>query len=237
MKFSVLMSVYKNDISEYLNQAIESVLNQTIKPNEIVIVVDGSISIELKDILEKYKEKYDIFKIIYLKENQGLGDALRIGLKYCTYNIVARMDSDDISVPNRFEKQVQEFEKDKDLDIVGGQIYEFIDNKENIICSREVPLENDDIYKYAKKRCPFNHVTVMFKKDSVLNSGGYLKWYNNEDYYLWIRMMESKSKFKNVPEYLVYVRVGNEMYQRRGGIQYFKSEYRITKVFIQQKDY
>ena len=232
MKFSVLMSVYKKDIPEYLNQAIESVLNQTIKPSEIVIVVDGPVSIELKDILEKYKGEYDIFKIIYLKENQGLGDALRIGMKYCTYNIVARMDSDDISVSNRFENQIREFETDKNLDIVGGQIYEFIDNKENIICSRNVPLENNDIYKYAKKRCPFNHMTVMFKKDSVLKCGGYLHWYNNEDYYLWIRMIENNAKLKNIPEYLVNVRVGKEMYQRRGGIQYFKSEYRITKIFI-----
>lgn len=232
MKFSVLMSVYKNDVCEYLNQAIESILDQTVKPNEIVIVVDGPISTNLKNILKEYEKKYNIFKIIYLEKNQGLGNALRVGLEQCSYNIVARMDSDDISVSNRFEKQIKEFEIDKDLDIVGGQIYEFINNKENIICSREVPIENDDIYEYAKKRCPFNHVTVMFKKNSVLKCGGYLDWYNNEDYYLWIRMMESKAKFKNIPAYLAYARVGNKMYQRRGGIKYFKSEYRITKIFI-----
>lgn len=234
MKFSVLMSVYKNDNPEYLIQAINSItLEQIVKPNEIIIVVDGLIPIELEEVLEQYKEKCDYLKTVYLKENRGLGEALKVGLEHCTYNIVARMDSDDISVPNRFEKQIREFEKNNEIDIVGGQIYEFIDNKENIICSREVPLENKKIYKYAKKRCPFNHVTVMFKKDKILNCGGYLSWYNNEDYYLWIRMMENKAKFKNIPEFLVYVRVGDAMYQRRGGIKYFKSEYRIAKIFIQ----
>jgi hypothetical protein len=119
------------------------------------------------------------------------------------------------------------FENDEDLSIVGGNIKEFIDSPDNFVSIREVPAEDPEIKAYLKKRCPFNHMTVMFKYSDVMKAGGYVDWFCNEDYYLWIRMYESGSKFKNIPENLVFARVGNGMYGRRGGFEYFKSELKL----------
>lgn len=235
MKFSVLISVYEKDRAEHVKEAIESIINQTLKPSEIVLVEDGPISKELENLIEEFEKKYKLFKIIKLKENQGLGNALRIGLENCSYEIVARMDSDDICVKDRFAKQIQCFEEDENLSIVGGIIEEFIENKQNIVGKREVPLETEEIRDYTKSRCPFNHMTVMFKKEDVLKVGNYIEWHYNEDYYLWIRMYLANCKFKNLNDTLVYVRVGNEMYQRRGGYKYFKSETGIQKFMLKNK--
>lgn len=236
MEFSVLISVYKNDEKEYLKEALDSVINQTVKPNEIVLVEDGPISEELNNFIDNYANdsKYE-FKIIKLNKNQGLGNALRIGLENCKYQIVARMDSDDICLPNRFEKQILEFEKNKNLSILGGMIEEFIETPENIIGKREVPLEDNDIKEYLKSRCPFNHMTVMFKKDDVIKVGNYIEWHYNEDYYLWLRMYLAGCYFKNLEDTLVYVRVGEEMYKRRGGYEYFKSEKKVQKYMLENK--
>lgn len=235
MKFSVLMSTYIKDKPEFLKEALDSIINQTIKPNEIVLVEDGPVSEELEKLIKEYENKYEILKVIRQKENTGLGNALRIGLEKCSYPLVARMDSDDISDLGRFEKQLKCFEEDKNLSIVGGFIEEFIDIRENIVGIREVPLENEKIREYTKSRCPFNHMTVMFKKDDVIKVGNYIEWHYNEDYYLWIRMYLANLKFKNLKDTLVYVRVGNEMYQRRGGYKYFKSEAGIQKYMLKNK--
>lgn len=235
MEFSVLMSVYKNDKKEFLKLAIDSVINQTIKPNEIVLVEDGPVPDEIEQLIKEYEKNYNIFKIVRNKENAGLGNALKIGLQECRYNLVARMDSDDISVPDRFEKQLKEFEKDKELSIVGGFIEEFIDDTSNIVGIRDVPLEDKDIKQYIKSRCPLNHMTVMFKKEEVLKVGNYIEWHYNEDYYLWLRMYLANCKFKNLSYTLVKVRVGNEMYKRRGGLEYFKSEASLQKFMLKNK--
>ena len=175
------------------------------------------------------------FKVIYLEENQGHGNARRIGLENCSYDLVALMDADDISLDNRFYFQLKAFSYDPSLDIVGGQITEFIDEPTNIIGRRVVPEKHDEIQKYMKKRCPMNQVSVMFKKQAVKDAGGYIDWYCEEDYYLWIRMFLNGSKFANVPENLVNVRVGNEMSARRGGIKYYKSEKRVQKFLLSSK--
>lgn len=235
MKFSVLMSVYKNDKPEFLKSAIDSVINQTVAPDEIVIVVDGPVDNNIVELLNNYKEKYEIFKIVFLEENLGLGNALAIGVNNCSYDLIARMDSDDISTEKRFEKQLNEFKNDENLSIVGGQIEEFIDIQANIIGKRNVPIEDKEIKEYIKSRCPFNHMTVMFKKADVQKAGGYIEWHFNEDYYLWIRMYLKDCKFKNLDDTLVYARVGNEMYKRRGGMKYFKSEAGIQKYMLSNK--
>lgn len=234
MKFSVLMSVYKNDKKEFLKTALDSVINQTIKPNEIVLVEDGPIDEDMENLIKDYEEKYDLLKVIRQKENTGLGNALRIGLQECTYDIIARMDADDISVNDRFEKQLKEFENDKELSIIGGFIEEFTDEN-TVVGLRDVPLENQEIKEYIKSRCPLNHMTVMFKKEDVLKAGNYIEWHYNEDYYLWIRMYLADCKFKNLSDILVKVRVGNEMYMRRGGYEYFKSEAKIQKFMLENK--
>ena len=230
-KFSVCMSVYKNDRPEYVDIAIQSIfIKQTVKPNEIVLVVDGPISIELESLIDNYAIKYsEIFTIIKLEKNQGLGNALRVAVVKAKYDWVARMDSDDIAAPDRFEKQKSFLQANLDVDIVGGQITEFIDVESNIVGLRNVPLLSADINVYIKARCPFNHMTVMFRKDKILAVGNYIDWHYNEDYFLWIRMFLAGCQFANLPETLVNVRVGKEMYQRRGGWKYFLSEAKLQK--------
>ena len=230
-KFSVCMSVYKNDRPEYVDIAIQSIfIKQTVKPNEIVLVVDGPISMELESLIDNYSTKYsEIFTIIKLEKNQGLGNALRVAVEKAKYDWVARMDSDDIAAPDRFEKQKSFLQENLDVDIVGGQITEFIDVESNIVGLRNVPLLSADINVYIKARCPFNHMTVMFRKDKILAVGNYIDWHYNEDYFLWIRMFLAGCQFANLPETLVNVRVGKEMYQRRGGWKYFLSEAKLQK--------
>ncbi len=164
------------------------------------------------------------FKIIHLPTNQGHGVARRKSLETCSHGLVALMDADDISVPNRFEKQLRVFMINPKVDIVGGQIAEFNDDPASPTGMRRVPLTDEELKKYLKKRCPFNQVSVMFKKETVEKAGGYQDWYCNEDYYLWARMALKGAKFANVPDTLVNVRTGNGMSARRGGWQYFKSE-------------
>ncbi len=223
--FSVAISVYKSDNPVFFDRALNSITeNQTITPNEIVLVVDGPVSDSLNDVISKYENKYDIFRIIRLEKNGGLGNALKIAVENATFELIARMDSDDISLPTRFEEQLRYFQENPEIDIVGGNITEFIGKENNIIGQRLVPVSNEAIREYMKERCAMNHVSVMYKKIAVQNAGGYQDWFWNEDYYLWIRMWLNGATFANTGSVLVNVRVGEEMYQRRGGAKYFESE-------------
>ncbi len=232
-KFSVSICVYGGDNAHHFDLAMQSIFNQTLKPDEVVLVVDGPIGEDINSVILKYQN--DSLKIIRLEKNVGHGDARRIGLENCTYDLVALMDADDICTEDRFKKQIDVFSKNPELSIVGGQITEFIEDTSNIVGQRIVPLEDNAIKEYMKKRCPMNQVTVMFKKSDVLSVGGYIDWYCEEDYYLWIRMALSNLKFANVRDILVNVRVGNEMYQRRGGLKYFKSEAKLQKFMLDNK--
>lgn len=234
-KFSVCCSIYKNDKVDFVREAFDSILvHQGLIPSEIVLVQDGPVSDELSRLLLEYSDKYrDIFNIIKLPNNGGLGNALMISVENARYNIIARMDSDDIAAPDRFEKQINYLEKHPDCDIVGGQITEFIESADNIVGKREVPLQNDEIYKYMKSRCAFNHPTVMFRKEAVLKAGNYKDWFWNEDYYLWIRMMMNHCVMANLPDVLVNMRSGLDQYARRGGKRYFDSEVGIKKLMLE----
>ncbi len=221
-KFSVLMSIYSKEIPKNFKECMESILSQTVLPDEIVIVEDGLLTKELYDSIEEYVEKSSIFiKRVKLEKNLGLGLALARGITECNYDLIARMDTDDICVNNRFEKQIKEFEKDSELDICGSHIDEFIDTPTNIVDTRKVPLYNKEIKKYQKMRDSFNHMTVMYKKESVLRAGNYENVLLMEDTMLWTRMIMSGIKAKNIDESLVLARVGNDMYKRRGGLSYF----------------
>jgi glycosyltransferase involved in cell wall biosynthesis len=236
MNFSVLMSVYYKDNPLYLKQAIESVVNQTYKASEIVLVKDGQLTKELDDVINEYQMNYkNLLIVLQLKTNMGLGDALQVGLLKCTNEIIARMDSDDICELNRFEKQIKEFEKDKELALLGGIIEEFIDDPMKPISKRMVPYSVEEINDYLKKRCPFNHMTVMFRKSAVLKVGGYIKWFNNEDYSLWVRLIASGAKTRNLQDILVHVRVNTDSYGRRGGWKYFKSEETIQRDMLKRR--
>lgn len=235
-KFSVLMSVYRNDNPAYLRSAVESIsTNQTVRPEEIILIVDGPIPSELSDTIKRLTLEISYLKPCYLEQNGGLGNALRIGMNMSTNELVARMDSDDISTSNRFAKQIEYMKEHPDCDIVGGQITEFIDSEDNIVGKREVPVSNSDIHRWIKKRCPFNHMSVMFRRSKVLEVGNYIDWHFNEDYYLWIRMAEAGCRFANLPDTLVNVRVGKEMYARRGGWKYFKSEKGLQDYMLSHK--
>lgn len=234
LKFSVSMCVYERDNPVWFKVAVESILNQTVMPDEVVLVVDGPVPSTLGEIIEEY-EKSDIFKVVWLKENVGHGNARRIGLENCSYELVALMDADDISAPFRFEKQLECFQKNSNLAIAGGNITEFVETPQNIVGRRTVPQKDSDIKEYMKIRCPMNQVTVMFKLDCVQSVGGYIDWFCEEDYYLWLRMHLAGMEFANIPEDLVNVRVGKEMYQRRGGIEYFRSEAKLQKFMLQKK--
>lgn len=234
-KFSVLMSVYKKDKCEQVKEAIESIINQTVKPDEIVIVEDGPIPETIEKLVNDYQKEKDGFKIVSLKKNVGLGNALNAGLKECSYDLVARMDSDDVSVKDRFEKQLKEFEKDTTLSVVGGWISEFVEEVTKSVGIREVPLNNEDIAIQIKSKNPFNHMSVMFRKKDVLEAGGYQDFFYYEDYYLWIRMLLKNMKFKNINSVLVNARIGEDMYQRRGGWKYYKSGVKLQNFMLKNK--
>lgn len=233
-KFSVSMCVYKGDRADWFQKAVDSVLNQSLPPDEVVLVVDGSIPEDLEGMVTQF-ERMDIFKVIRLETNQGHGNARRIGLDACTYELVALMDADDICCDERFEKQIEVYKSDPTLSLIGGDIAEFIGEEENIVGHRIVPETYGEIVAFLKKRCPFNQMTVMFKKSDVEKVGGYIDWYCEEDYYLWIRMYLAGMKFKNIPLTLAKVRVGKDMYNRRGGWKYFKSEAKLQKYMKDKK--
>lgn len=234
--FSVCTSIYRNDKPEFVREALDSMLvHQSVKPNEIILVQDGPVPSELSDLLSEYEGRYPkVMYVIRLEKNGGLGNALRLGVENAKYGIIARMDSDDICLPDRFEKQLAYLETHAECDIVGGQMTEFIGEPVNIVGRREVPLTNEEIYEYMKSRCALNHVTVMFRKEAVMKAGNYQDWFWNEDYYLWVRMMMAGCKFANIPDVAVNVRSGADQYARRGGKKYFDSEIGIKKLMLEK---
>lgn len=233
--FSVCMSVYKNDNTRNFFDAVISIYEQTCPPDEIILVIDGSIPQVLQDTINDLVRQISIIKVIPLTQNMGHAIARQTGLDAAKNDLCAVMDADDISVPNRFEKQLEAFEEHPEVSVVGGLINEFINKIDNVVGTRIVPEKDADIKDYLKSRCPMNLVTVMMKKSDVMKVGGYLDWYCEEDYYLWIRLTLAGYRFYNIQENLVNVRVGEEMYKRRGGMCYFKSEAKLQKYLFDHK--
>ena len=234
--FSIAISVYKSDNPVFFDRALSSITElQTIMPDEVVLVVDGPVSAELNEVINKYEKKYDAFNVIRLEKNGGLGNALKIAVENAKYDLIARMDSDDVSLPTRFEEQLKYFIKYPNIDIVVGDITEFIGDESNIVGKRSVPTTNEEIREYMKKRCAFNHMSVMYRKHAVQDAGGYQDWFWNEDYYLWIRMWMNGAVFANTGAVLVNVRAGEEMYKRRGGDKYFTSEKQLQDYMLKHK--
>lgn len=237
-KYSVLMSVYYKEKPEYLQQSIESILNQTVPTDDFVLVYDGPLTPELDSVVEKYSTLH----VVRLKENGGLGNALNEGMKYCQHELIARMDSDDISRPDRCEREQEVFKKHPEVDIVSGTIEEFITTPDEVYSRRVLPETNDEIVEFAKKRNPFNHPAVMYKKSAVEAAGGYKDFYLLEDYFLWIRMIQQGCQGYNIPEPVLWMRAGSDLYERRGGWKYVKSEkklfsYMLGKGFIDKGQY
>ncbi len=225
LKYTVLMSVYIKEKTEYLKKSIQSILDQTIPPDEFIIVKDGPLTDDLNSIIDKFvTEKPDLFKIITNSNNLGLGPALAKGIKASRNELIARMDSDDYSVKERCEKLLLKFKDDSELEIVGSFEAEFIDDINNTVSIHRVPEKHDEIEKFMHRRCAVLHPTVMYKKSAVLRSGNYHSVPLYEDYDLFARMiLEYGTKSYNIQESLYYIRTSEDFFKRRGGIKYAKT--------------
>lgn len=236
IQFSVLISVYKKEKTEYLKTALQSIINQTLKPTEIVIVKDGLLTQELDDCIKKYENKYpELTKIVAFRENRGLGLALRNGVTACKYDYIARMDSDDIAKPDRFAKQFQYLKQHPETALLGTWITEFSKDENKPDTLTELPCTHQGILKYAKKRNPFRHMTMLLKKEAVIKAGNYRDFLWFEDYDLWIRMLQKGYIAANIPEYLVSVRADEEMFARRGGWRYLKQDLKFQQWLLNVK--
>lgn len=231
-KISVVMSVYKNDHAPFFKDSIESLLVQTYPPDEIVIVIDGIVDHSIEEVINQYCKNRQ-FKIIRLLKNNGLANALNVGITNAKNQLIARMDSDDISFPNRLEKQIN-YLKMNDLDIVGGQIIEFGSSISQIISERKVPLYHEDILKFIKYRSPFNHPTVLFKKDVFDTLNGYDVKIFPEDYDFFVRAYLHGFKMGNIRDNILWFRIGensSSAIKRRWGKAYAKKEFKLYQKF------
>jgi glycosyltransferase involved in cell wall biosynthesis len=235
VKFSVLMSVYYKENSVFLKKSLESLLNQSLLPDEIILVKDGPLTSELDKIIIEFNNKYlGLFTIVSLLKNSGLANALNVGARVAKNSIIARMDSDDICCDRRFETQIN-FLLKNDMDIVGGQIVEFSKDIDDIVSIREVPLLHEDIVKFMKFRSPFSHPTIVFKKEVFDLLGGYDTTIFPEDYDFFVRAYLAGFKFGNVKENVLYFRLGenlSEAIKRRWGIKYAINEIKLYRKFL-----
>lgn len=232
MKFTVLMSIFRKESPQHFNRAMQSIWDdQTIKPSEIVLVQDGPLPDALSQKINSWKDRLDdIFKIVYIKENVGTGKAKNIGIKECSNELIAVMDTDDISLPNRFEKQLEMF-KFGNIDVCGAWVGEFEDNEGIIVSYRRTPEFHDEIVAFAKSRSPVNHPTTMYKKSSVLSAGNYSELRSSQDYNLFVRLLISGAKIYNIQEPLVNMRMGNNQEARRGGFRLAMLEAKVQIEF------
>lgn len=233
-KFSVLLSVYFKEKPEYLKRSLESVFANTFAPTEVVLVQDGPLTKELELVISNFCSSYPKqMKIVKFSNNRGLGAALADGVHACTYDLIARMDTDDICHKNRFERQISYLMEHPEIDLVGANIVEYDENMTNALSSKIVPETDFLIKQYIKKRNPFNHMSVVFRKSKILEAGNYQAMLYFEDYYLWCRLFQLGCGFHNIQDPLLDVRGGVSMISRRGGYSYIKCIYRFQKAIYQ----
>lgn len=223
-EFSLLMSIYKGEKVVYLKACFDSIFQQSYQPTEIVLVEDGLLTTELYKAIEEEEKRFPNLRRVKLEKNQGLGIALNEGMKACTYDIIARMDTDDICMPDRFKVQIEYIQKHPEVDVLGAWITEFDHDPINHIGIRSLPENHEDIFKFGKKRNPINHPVVMFRKNAIIDVGGYLPCNLFEDYYLWGRLLQNGYHFHNLQQSLLLFRRTPEMINRRGGFQYARYE-------------
>jgi glycosyltransferase involved in cell wall biosynthesis len=231
--FSVLLSTYEGDDPGELETALQSVINQTATPDEILIVVDGTITSELDSVIRSHRNDYsDAVRTLRLSKNRGLGVALRRGVEACSHDLVARMDADDISVCDRFERQLDYLETHPETHVLGGYAGEFETDPDDIVQIRSVPTTPSDVRSFARFRCPTNHPTVMFRRQAVLDVGNYRPLHTMQDYDLWMRMLAKGYTIDNIPDVLVKFRTGGNLHRRRGGTSYAQLELRLQRDFL-----
>lgn len=223
--FSVLMAVYEKDQPVFLEHSLDSILKQTILPQEILLVQDGPLTTSLLTVIEAFKQKFNLLKTIELPENKGLGVALAAGLEACSFDLVARMDADDICYIDRFEKQLNFLQQHPQVAVVGTFINEFIFQPGDLNKLKTVPKTHDEILVFSRFRNPLNHPTVMFRKAAVLSAGNYLPMPLFEDYFLWMRLLHKGYQMANIQEPLLYFRFSEDALKRRHGLHYIKKEF------------
>ena len=219
-KFSVLLSLYWKEGPEFLRQSLDSVFGQTLRADEVVLVEDGPLTPELDAVVKDYSARYPELKVVPLQMNVGLGRALNEGLKYCTNELVARMDTDDVAKPDRFEIQVPFMESRPEVAVSGSWIDEFIGSTDNVVSRRATAESPAEIREFAKSRNPLNHPSVIFRKRAVEAVGSYQHFPLFEDWYLWVRLLNKGYKLANIPEALLWFRTSADVYKRRGGWRY-----------------
>lgn len=236
MDYSVLMSVYAKENPEYLKRAMTSIFDQTIPTNDFVLVCDGPLNEGLDAVIDSMQEIFgNRLNVVRLEKNSGLGNALNEGIRHCKNELVARMDSDDISYSDRCERQIRVFESDQKISICSGIVEEFSDSEDVVDVRRVLPEKHEDIIKFAKHRNPFNHPCVMYRKSAVQAVGSYQDFYLLEDYYLWLRMLLAGYQGYNLQQPLLRMRAGNGMYLRRAGWKYAKTQERLFRYMRKQK--
>ncbi len=237
-KYSVLMPLYIKDNPDWFNMSLKSILAQTAKPDEIFITCDGAVSPELEAVLQQYAEQFpELFRIYRIPDNVGLGVALARSVPLCRNELIARMDADDFAVPERCEKQLKVFYEHPELDVVGSNVEEFIDDMDNVVAHVVLPEHNEEIIKFAKRRCPIRHPSLMYKKSAVLKAGNYRDYRHAQDYNLIVHMLLSDCKMYNIQENLLYMRVSRDFYKRRGGLEQAKLVLKLKKEFYDCKFY
>jgi glycosyltransferase involved in cell wall biosynthesis len=233
ISYSVLLPIYKGDVPEFARLAIGSMLAQTIAPEEIVVAVDGPISIELDSVIREYEATYgDLFSVYRYEVNEGLGKLLNKTLPLCRNEYIARMDADDYSEPERIERQFDILDSMPDIDVVGSNVDEFNGDTRNTVARVVLPEKQNDIMKFAKRRCPIRHPTLLYKKTDVLRAGNYNSQDYVQDYELAVRLLQTGLKFYNIQQPLVRMRVSKNFYARRGGLRYLRCIYTTKKRFL-----
>ncbi len=223
-KYSVLMSVYYKEKAEFLRLAMDSIWNQTVPTDDFVLVCDGPLTTELDTVIEEMQQTHPELHVVRLEKNSGLGNALNVGMKRCRNELIARMDSDDVSRPDRCERQLKVLREHPEVSICSGTVEEFSSSTDKVEARRVVPETQTEIISFAKKRNPFNHPCAMYRKSAVEAAGGYRDFYLLEDYYLWIRMLKKEFVGYNLQQPLLWMRAGSEMYKRRSGWKYARSQ-------------
>lgn len=228
--FSLLLPVYGRDDPAHLERAfVSAVQEQTRRPDEVVLVRDGPVPDALAATLARLAADSPVpVRLVELPENRGLAPALTAGLAACSNDVIARMDADDIALPERFERQLAVI--DEGYDLVGSGLLEFADDEAQTIGRRTPPVGEERIRRYARFHQPFNHPTVVFRRQAVARAGGYLAVGLMEDYWLFVRMLTAGARVANIPEPLLKYRVGAGAYRRRGGVAQLRSEVRLQRL-------
>lgn len=233
-KFSAILPIYKGVNFHTFKKPFESIINQTLKPNELLVIFDGPVKSNIRELIKEYQGKYNFIKIINFPSNRGLGYVLNRAVKLCKNKYIARCDADDISKKNRFKKQIEFLIKYPKVDVLGTNIIELFDNK--FYSKKKMPYNHDDIIKKINFRNPINHSSIIFKKKKLVQSGNYKEMFYFEDYYMWFRMIKKGCYFKNMSDYLVYMNVDENFYSRRTGLKYFKYYFVFLKRLYKEKN-